>query len=193
MTLPDKLTFLRLILTPFLFVVYALIFIWNKLPLSNIWLLWIVFGVIEVSDFLDGYLARKLDQVTNRGKIMDPFADVFSRLTLFFCFTIGNIIPIWAFLIFFWRESSMQFLRTLAMGEGIVIAATVWGKLKAVFYFIASLVGLFYISASLITALDNYINLIKIILNSTIAISLFLTILSFALYWRGYIIGKNKK
>jgi CDP-diacylglycerol--glycerol-3-phosphate 3-phosphatidyltransferase len=104
-------------------------------------LLWISFALavcIELTDAFDGPLARRRKEVTDFGKIFDPICDSLSRQTVFLAFLLGGIIPLWMFLIFLYRDALMSFLRILCAVEGMVIAARVSGKLKAVFQAIAT-------------------------------------------------------
>jgi CDP-diacylglycerol---glycerol-3-phosphate 3-phosphatidyltransferase len=150
MTIPNKLTFLRVILSPIFFIVFFIPH-WTG-PLSqtsgiafNI-ILWVLFLLIESTDFIDGYLARKLGQVTDIGKVLDPFADVISRITYFVCFTGIGIMPIWVLIIIIYRELSITFFRLLMIRKGIAMAASRWGKLKAVTYGFSGVCGLLLVS-----------------------------------------------
>ena len=105
-----------------------------------------MFIVMELSDVLDGYIARKYNMVTDLGKILDPFSDVISRVTFFICFAFSGIMPLWTLLVIMYRELSITFLRMMMMGRGIAMAASFWGKAKAVMYTIASALGLVLIS-----------------------------------------------
>lgn len=142
MNLPNKITISRIVAAPVFFVLYFLP-IW--FGVSGRWLIpviWIVYLYAEISDVIDGYIARKHDLVTDIGKIMDPFSDVMSRMTFFVCFTFSGLMPIWIFLIILYRELGIQFVRMFMMGRGTAMAASIWGKLKAVTYFLSALFGL---------------------------------------------------
>lgn len=92
MNLPNKLTLARLIMTPMFFIAFNLPLWFNSSfqNLSTILVL-ILFVLIEATDLLDGIIARKRNLVTDLGKVMDPFADTFARLTYFVCLMSVNI------------------------------------------------------------------------------------------------------
>jgi CDP-diacylglycerol---glycerol-3-phosphate 3-phosphatidyltransferase len=142
MTLPNVLSSLRLVLSPIFFIAYFAP-VWFGLPIEiAIGILWFLGIVIEVSDALDGHLARKLDQVSDTGKLLDPYSDVISRCTYFLCFSFSGIMPIWIFLIFFYRELSIAFVRLVMLKRGVVMAARWSGKLKASSYTLAGVAGM---------------------------------------------------
>jgi len=148
MGLPNKLTIVRLILSPLLFVAFF-IPVWSgSFQIASIALVWFFFLVIETTDILDGHLARKWDQISDIGKVLDPFADVVSRMTYFICFTGVGVMPIWVLTILIYRELAVTFMRLLQIRKGIAMAASVWGKLKAVTYAVSGVAGFLVISFS---------------------------------------------
>jgi CDP-diacylglycerol--glycerol-3-phosphate 3-phosphatidyltransferase len=88
--------------------------------------------LIELSDLFDGMAARARNEVTDFGKVFDPIADSVSRQTVFISFMLSGIIPLWMYLIFFYRDAFMQLLRIVCASGGFVLAARKSGKLKAV-------------------------------------------------------------
>jgi len=94
--------------------------------------------MIELSDLFDGMLARSRKEVTDFGKVFDPIADSVSRQTVFISFMAVGIIPLWMYLIFFYRDAFMQLLRIVCASSGVVLAARKSGKLKAVIQGIAT-------------------------------------------------------
>jgi CDP-diacylglycerol--glycerol-3-phosphate 3-phosphatidyltransferase len=103
--------------------------------------IYVCFGLavlIELSDLLDGTVARARKEVTDFGKVFDPVADSVSRQTVFISFMIAGIIPLWMYLIFFYRDAFMQLLRIVCASSGVVLAARKSGKLKAVLQGIAT-------------------------------------------------------
>lgn len=96
---------------------------------------WVLIGILalsELSDACDGYLARKFNQVTDLGKILDPMADSLSRLGVFFCFTQGEIgLPLEIPFLMLYRDVSISTLRTICALRGFALAARWSGKLKA--------------------------------------------------------------
>ena len=144
MNTATKITLSRFVITPLFFLgFYFFIFLSGREPAGGeLLLLWILFLVSEVSDVLDGYVARKYNQVTDLGKLMDPFADVIFRVTYFLCFAAVGWIPWWTVMIILWREFTIMFIRMLLIKEGTALAARFWGKLKAAFYFLTGFAGM---------------------------------------------------
>ena len=140
MNIPNKLTVLRLIMVPVFFVSFSLpIWFGEGARTISIILMLICYLTAELSDFLDGRIARKYNLVTDLGKVMDPFADTLSHLTFFVCFYGSGIMPGLAFIIIMWREFSILFLRMLMMGKGKAVAANICGNSKTVLYAITTL------------------------------------------------------
>ena len=150
MTLPNKLTLGRLALTPVYFLIFFFSINKSYYPIIGISLLWLIFIVMEVSDVLDGHIARKHNLVSDVGKLMDPFADVIARVTYFICFYSIGIMPLWVLIIIVWREYSIMFIRTLIAKEGTALAASVWGKAKAATYFISGILAHVVISLNIL-------------------------------------------
>jgi len=146
MTIPNKLTLGRMVLTPVFFILFFLPDWTGISPQITIPIIWIVLILSEFSDWLDGYLARKWNLISEVGKVMDPFADVLSRVTYFLCYMVAGIMPVFAFILILWRELGISFIRMLFMKDGTVLAARKGGKIKAVFYFISGIMGLLYLS-----------------------------------------------
>jgi CDP-diacylglycerol--glycerol-3-phosphate 3-phosphatidyltransferase len=142
MNLADKLTASRLFLAPVFFIVFN----WGDSiglsPLAVVTILWSIFILVELSDLFDGMAARKMKTVSGFGKLFDPFADVFARLTYFVCFAVTGIMPLWIFLVIIYREFSQLFLRQLVAEKGVAMGARPGGKVKAVFYMIAGAASL---------------------------------------------------
>ena len=150
MNTPNKLTVSRLIMAPLFFIVFFLpVWFGPSLNVVSVVLLLLLYVMTELSDLLDGIIARKYHLITDLGKVMDPFADTLSRLTYFICLVGVQVMPVWAFAIIMWREFSIVFLRMLMMGTGKAVAANIWGKSKAVMYAISGLAGIFYVAGYL--------------------------------------------
>ncbi len=109
----------------------------GEAPLGGSLLFWGVFFVMEITDLLDGKIARKMGTVTDFGKFYDPFADSFTRLTCFFAFMVKGFFPAWIFLLVLYRDITVSFIRLLALRKGIVMSAKPSGKIKAVIYAVA--------------------------------------------------------
>lgn len=146
MNLPNRLTLARLIMTPVFFIAFNLPqwFGMQFQTLSTVLVL-LLFIFIEATDLLDGIIARRRNLVTDLGKVMDPFADTFARLTYFVCLMSVDIFPIIPFVIILWRELAQSFVRSLLMREGKALPANIWGKSKAVLYAISAVAGVLYL------------------------------------------------
>ena len=134
MNLPNKLTILRVILVPF-FVLFMLTDIGGA---ANKYIALAFFCIASLTDYLDGHLARKNNLVTNFGKFMDPLADKLLVCSALICLTVvqGDQLPTWMVLIIIAREFIISGFRLVASDNGIVIAASYWGKFKTVSHMI---------------------------------------------------------
>ena len=124
MTLPNILTCIRVLLIP----VFMVLAYQNNMPCDIAAL--IVYVGACLTDYVDGYLARKNNQVTNFGKFMDPVADKLLVMAALLIFVEDGTIPAWAVAIILGREFIVSALRMVAASEGLVIAANMWGKAK---------------------------------------------------------------
>jgi len=88
--------------------------------------------VLEATDLLDGWVARRYGVVTNFGKLFDPFSDAFCRYTLFLVFYAIDVAALWMIIAIFYRDATISFLRTVAATKNIVIHARTSGKFKAI-------------------------------------------------------------
>jgi CDP-diacylglycerol--glycerol-3-phosphate 3-phosphatidyltransferase len=130
MNLATQFTLSRIVIAPFF--AYAFIHGFNHNSTIYIWLAVICAIGIELSDLFDGLIARSRGEVTDFGKVFDPVADSLSRQTVFLSFMITGIIPLWMYLIFFYRDAFLQLLRIVCASNGVVLAARKSGKFKAV-------------------------------------------------------------
>ncbi len=126
MNLPNKLTLFRMVLVP-VFVVFMM----APIPYNRIWAL-IVFIVASLTDTADGYIARKYNMVTDFGKFMDPLADKLLVCSAMICLIDTNQLASWIVIIIIAREFIISGFRLVAADNGIVIAASMWGKVKTV-------------------------------------------------------------
>ena len=126
MTLPNILTCLRVLLIP----VFMVLAYQNNMPCDIAAL--IVYVVACLTDYVDGYLARKNNQVTNFGKFMDPVADKLLVMAALLLFVEDGTIAAWMVAVILGREFIVSALRMVAAAEGLVIAANKWGKAKTV-------------------------------------------------------------
>lgn len=161
MTLADKVTSIRLVLAPVFFVVYLLP-VW--FPIETAWtvpVLWTLFIVSELTDLLDGKIARSRNEVSDFGKLYDPLSDTLVRITYFLCFVVDGILPAALLLIVLYREFGILFLRTLMMKRGIAMGARSGGKIKAVAYMIAGVVALMASSVSRLGLGESLFSILK--------------------------------
>lgn len=154
MNLPNKLTLLRVIMIP-LFVVF---FLYNFMPYSNV-LAVITFVIAFFTDWLDGRIARKNNQVTDFGKIMDPLADKVLVSAAMICLTWICVVNPWVTIAILAREFTVSGIRIAAAAEGNVVAASFWGKLKTMWQFIAITIALLFMRKNLIVDICMWINL----------------------------------
>ncbi|MEZ4323466.1 MAG: CDP-alcohol phosphatidyltransferase family protein [Myxococcota bacterium] len=88
--------------------------------------------VLEITDILDGWMARRYGVVSDFGKLFDPFSDAFCRFTLFLGLYAIGVAELWMILAIFYRDSSISFLRTVSAVRNVVLSARTSGKIKAV-------------------------------------------------------------
>ncbi|MCY6483918.1 CDP-diacylglycerol--glycerol-3-phosphate 3-phosphatidyltransferase [Clostridium aestuarii] len=174
MNLANKLTMIRIILVP----VFLAFMVVNK-P-STIIIATIIFILASITDKLDGYIARKRNEITKFGKFMDPLADKLLVTSALISLVEYGIIPAWVSMIIIGREFAVTGLRTIAASEGIIIAASWWGKIKTVTQMSAIICGL-------ITLVYNYI-FIKYATYVILTAAVIITIISGVDYF-----VKNKK
>lgn len=128
MNTPNKLTMLRVILIPF-FVFFMLSSVAGE---AGKWIALAIFVVASLTDTLDGYLARRDNLVTNFGKFMDPLADKLLVCSAMICLVEMGRLSAWIVIIIIGREFIISGFRLIASDNGIVIAASYWGKIKTV-------------------------------------------------------------
>ena len=133
MSIANYFTFFRVFISPIFLFIYiqhdALGISYKLLPYVLIALL----GVSEFSDAFDGYIARKYNEVTDFGKILDPMVDSVYRISVFLTFTLPPInVPMLLIFIFLYRDSVTGTLRTVCAFKGIALAARLSGKIKAI-------------------------------------------------------------
>lgn len=124
MNTANKLTMLRIVMIPVFLVILYLDFPFNR------YLALLIFILASVTDFIDGYIARHYNQVTDFGKFMDPLADKMLVMAAMLWFVEAGRMPAWALLIVVVREFAVSGLRLIAVDNGRVIAAAWSGKVK---------------------------------------------------------------
>ncbi len=179
MTKADKITMSRIFLAPIFFIIY----IYHIFPaLPTIVLLWLLFTVIEVSDLLDGQVARAEKKVSDFGKLFDPFADVLARTTYFLCFAWSAIMPLWILLIILYREFSILFLRMILSSKGIAMGARPGGKLKAGTYMVSGTLALFHVSLEMLSVNFAWADALALVVQVGFIAAAFLSVASFIDY-----------
>ena len=173
MNLPNKLTLFRVVLIPF-FVFFLLAPYFegygNYIAVA-------IFIVASITDFLDGKIARKYNLVTNFGKFMDPLADKLLVCSALICLIQLELITAWVLIIIIAREVIISGFRLVASDNGVVIAASYWGKFKTAFQLLTVIVLILNIPNKVFTILGTVL----------IYVSLALTVISLIDY-----IAKNK-
>ncbi|MCL8212813.1 CDP-diacylglycerol--glycerol-3-phosphate 3-phosphatidyltransferase [Mesoplasma whartonense] len=162
MNWPNRLTLLRLILVP---VVIALVLVSYYAEINQLasptwkWAInngdfhlpvmmltgGLVFIVASFTDFLDGYIARKYNQVTTFGKFFDPIADKLLVNSVLILFAVTKMLPVWITVILILRDIFVDFIRMNLASKGVTLGAGIYGKLKTVFQMVG-LVLLFFIN-----------------------------------------------
>ena len=128
MNLPNKLTVLRVIMVPF-FVFFMLTDVGGS---ANKWIALVLFCVASLTDMLDGKIARARNLVTNFGKFMDPLADKLLVCSAMICLIPSGKLEAWFVIVIIAGEFIISGFRLVASDNGIVIAASYWGKFKTV-------------------------------------------------------------
>jgi CDP-diacylglycerol--glycerol-3-phosphate 3-phosphatidyltransferase len=148
MNLPNRLSMVRIFLIPLIvlvflfpvaqFNIYVGHFTFGYVTLSyrNVVLL-VLFSIASLTDFLDGFIARKYDMITSFGKFIDPIADKLLVNTMFILLAWQGIVPVVAVLLMLWRDTAVDAIRMIASSKGRVMAAGYLGKVKTVSQMIA--------------------------------------------------------
>ena len=144
---------------------------------ANKWIALILFCVASLTDMLDGKIARKYNLVTNFGKFMDPLADKLLVCSAMICMIEMGKLPAWIVIVIIAREFIISGFRLVASDNGIVIAASYWGKFKTVFQM-----------AMIIVLIADFGGVFDIIAQVLIWIALALTVISLIDY-----VVKNKE
>ncbi len=143
MNLPNRLSLFRIILVPLIVLIilfpyaqfniripfYIVGFV--SISLLNIVIL-AIFIIASITDFLDGYIARKYNLITSFGKFIDPIADKLLVNTMFIVFAVQGVVPLVAVILMIWRDIIVDGIRMMAAAKGVVVAAGYLGKVKTV-------------------------------------------------------------
>ena len=173
MNLPNKLTVLRVIMVPF-FVFFMLT---DTGGAANKWIALVLFCIASLTDLLDGKIARKYNLVTNFGKFMDPLADKLLVCSAMICMIESGQLSAAFVIIIIAREFIISGFRLVASDNGVVIAASYWGKFKTVSQM-----------AMVILLIADFGGAFDLVCEALIWISLALTIISLVDY-----VAKNRQ
>lgn len=176
MNLANKLTLLRIFLVP----VFLIFFLVEGIDYGTI-IATIIFIVASITDQLDGHIARSRNQITTFGKFMDPLADKLLVTAVFVCLVQIGMIPAWAVIIILSREFAVSGLRSIAASNGLVIAASWWGKIKTVTQMLAIILFLLTVNIMTIGNTVLLVNLFPVFLvaaNIVFYICVLITIIS---------------
>lgn len=150
MNLANKLTLMRIFLVP----IFLIFIAFKGIPYGRS-IATFVFILASLTDKLDGYIARSRNQITKFGKFMDPLADKLLVTAALISLVEIKMIPTWVAMIIIAREFAVNGLRSIIAAEGIVIAASKWGKIKTVVQIVA-------IISALITSNYKYLHILSI-------------------------------
>lgn len=182
MNLPNKLTIFRVILIPF-FVFFLMTPYFEG---YGNYIALVIFVIASLTDLFDGKIARKYNLITDFGKFMDPLADKLLVCSALICFIELGLLPAWVVLIIIAREFIISGFRLVASDNGIVIAASYWGKFKTVFQMIMVIVLMF--NQYLCNPVLNVIGILLIVVATA------LTVISLVDYiWKNKSVLKEQK
>jgi len=176
----NQITMSRIVLTP----VFLWIFFYDgDLNYQNNSLVFKILALVMViafmvTDFLDGYLARKWGEVSTLGKYLDPFSDKISNMTVFLCFLASGYTSVWMVALIYFREASVETLRTLAASEKIIMPARKSGKWKTAIQGTGILLILIGALDPLYTLIPNWTEIWEYLPYSVMAIITFVTLTS---------------
>ena len=161
MTTASKITLARVALIPL-----YMVFMYLSGGVANSWQIWValaIFMFASLTDYVDGYIARKYNQVSDFGKFLDPLADKLLTIAAMTMFCEWGIFPAWALMIVLTREFAVTGLRLVAVGNGTVIAAGWSGKVKTA----STMVGLCVMMAFPQLAILNWV-IVGVIVATTV-------------------------
>lgn len=183
---PNKLTIARIIITP----VYLAVILWDSLP-HRFLIATLIFSIAAITDAIDGKLARKNNQITNFGKLLDPIADKVLTTSALLAFMTMGLCNIWIVMIVLTREFTIASIRMIAAANGVVIPANIWGKVKTVSQMTFTIVIMLLcetdyiirdvLNSDILLKLPEFINLASIS-NFLLWITAILTIISGVIY-----------
>lgn len=178
MNLPNRLTILRMIITP----IFLAVFLAENIPHHYLFGL-IIFAVGAITDFADGKIARKYNQITAFGKLADPIADKMLTTAALLAFMKFGLCNIWIIMIVLTREFAVTSVRMVASSQGVIIPANIWGKLKTVSQMVFTLLIMLLGELQNSKIIDEGFNL-PLLSNILLWIMAVLTVLSGVVYLR---------
>tara|TARA_B100000959_G_scaffold103910_1_gene109560 strand:- start:945 stop:1532 length:588 start_codon:yes stop_codon:yes gene_type:complete len=157
LNIPNSLSLLRIGLTP-----VFIIFLFYDHPYANLWAL-IIFLVASITDALDGYYARKHDQITDQGRFLDPLADKILVLSALISFAVLEVIPYWMVALIVFRDLFITGLRVVMDNKGFQMVTSNIAKAKTSFQLAIIVTILFYLGFSKVQfdALSDLIQFIR--------------------------------
>ena len=195
MSVADRITLLRIFLSPVFFTVFYLsgLPMFSGLAVLFVTLLWVISVIAEISDLFDGMAARKMKEVSDFGKFFDPFADTVFQITAFLCFVQEGIFPAVLYLIVIYREFGILFIRNLMQRKGITMGARKSGKAKTATYITAGTIALVYVSMERLNILVSLQPAIKLTALVVFCISVCISVISFFDYFSVYLKENKEK
>lgn len=150
----------------------------------------IVFSISGITDILDGYIARRFNLISDFGKLMDPFADKATQLTILVVLSIKGIIPFWIMLIVLLKEVLMIAGASFLYGKELVVSSKWYGKLATVLFYVAIVCSLFilYWNASLAGHPEYSLPMLPHFDTYIYYLAVFTTLFSFIMYVRAFYI-----
>ncbi len=191
MKLSNKFTLIRIIYAPVFLLLYFLPIWTGKFAALSMIISIPLLIFAEFTDYLDGHYARKTNEVSDFGKMFDPFADVFLHLSTFVCYMFsfgdkGGYITPALFILLMWREFAQNFLRMVAAKQGTAIAARKGGKIKTVVYIASGFYALFLELLVRIDCIPSCFNILKMISLGLFILCVILSYLSFIDYIKNF-------
>lgn len=159
MNLPNKITIFRVCMIPF----FLIFMLYQGIPYGK-YIAAGIFIIACLSDALDGYIARKYNLVSNFGKFMDPLADKLLVCSALICFVELQLVPAWIIVIIISREFIISGFRLIASDNGIVIAASFWGKFKTTAQMIMAVLLIINLDGTLINTVEQIFIYLSLIL-----------------------------
>ncbi|MDR0638810.1 MAG: CDP-diacylglycerol--glycerol-3-phosphate 3-phosphatidyltransferase [Spirochaetaceae bacterium] len=193
MKLADKFTWLRGFLAPVFFVVYFIPEWTGLFGRVSVFVMIPLLAVAEITDYFDGYFARKYNEVSDFGKLFDPFCDVLLNLTVLLCLTLSGYFPAIALLLIMYREFVINFVRLMAAQKRVAIGARKGGKTKTVTYIVTGFYTLFLESCKRLRfTLPPFTTAVVIALSVLCVILAYASLTDYLISFRDVVFGKKE-